>query len=318
MYRFAGGAPLYVPTWDDVGGSQPTILVNQDDLTRAGEAAPFDHIRRYPADGTFVNTPTRAVYRFAGGAPLYVPSWDDVGGSQPSTRVSQAPLDAAGDPSYPWGHVAKYPQDGTFVNTPTGTVYRFAGGAPLAVSSWEAVGGSHASTQVSAEVLERGGATPYPWGHTRFFPADGTVLSPLYVAWSFKVTGGVARKVTRQAGIAVDIAALDNAGRPIPWNHLKTSVPRATLNPLPTTTTQPTISLTWGALVTASRTVSYDVRWKTSTGVWKYPAAMQGLAASPVGGPLPRVGTRYCFSIRAHNAAGLTGPVSVASCTTRT
>jgi hypothetical protein len=112
VYRYAGGAPMYVAAWADIGGPQSTILVNEDDVVNSGAAAPFDHSRKVPVDGTFVNTQTGAVYRFVGGAPLYISSWDDVGGSQPSTRVSQLAIDQGGNPNAPWATSRSIPATG--------------------------------------------------------------------------------------------------------------------------------------------------------------------------------------------------------------
>ena len=318
MYRFVGGAPLYISSWDDVGGSQPSTRVSQFAIDQGGNPnAPLGHVAKYPSDGTFVNTPSGAVYRFAGGAPLYIGSWGDVGGPQASTRVSQATIDQGGNMAYPYGHVTKYPLDGTLVNVPSGHVFIFAGGAPLYVSSFAAIGGSRPTTQVSAVTLEQGGATALPWGHTLQYPADGTILNSPALTWSFKVTSGVATQITRTSGSVVDAASLDNAGLAFPWNHLKSSVPKASLNALPTSVTTSTVPLSWSLLVTASRTTTYDVRWKAGSGVWQNPASFQGLVKSPLAGATPKRGVTYCFAIRAHNLAGITGPWSLSRCTKR-
>lgn len=318
VYRFAGGAPLYISSWDDVGGSQPSTRVSQFAIDQGGNTgSPLGHVGKYPIDGTFVNTPSGAVYRFAGGAPLYVGSWDDVGGPQPSTRVSQATIDQGGNMANPYGHVTKYPLDGTLVNVPSGHVFIFAGGAPLYVSNFAAIGGSRPTTQISSVTLEQGGAMALPWGHTLQYPADGTVLNSPAMTWSFKVAAGVATQIPRTAGSTVDAAALDNAGLAFPWNHLKSSVPKASLNVLPTIVTTATVWLSWSLLVTASKSTTYDVRWKAGSGVWQNPASFQGLVKGPLAGATPKRGVTYCFAIRAHNLAGITGPWSLSRCTKR-
>ena len=72
-----------------------------------------------------------AIFRIAGGAPVYVSNWAAIGGPQPSRALD----------STDWAELNQYPADGTFVITAAGTVFRFAGGAPIYVSNWAAVGG---------------------------------------------------------------------------------------------------------------------------------------------------------------------------------
>ena len=57
VYRIAGGAPIYVSSWDVFGGPQPTIALNN---------AQFNALAPYPADGTTVSAREGAVYVFAG------------------------------------------------------------------------------------------------------------------------------------------------------------------------------------------------------------------------------------------------------------
>ena len=114
VFRFAGGAPYYVASWADVGGQRPATAVSLYTLDRPDRASPLNHVRRYPADGTFVSGNGK-VFRFAGGAPIYVASWADVGGQRPATAVSLYTLDRP-DRASPLNHVRRYPADGTFVS----------------------------------------------------------------------------------------------------------------------------------------------------------------------------------------------------------
>ena len=61
--EIAGGAPLFVSDWSTVGGAQPYTVITQQQ---------FDSLNPVPANGTFVETNTSAVFRIAGGAPMYV------------------------------------------------------------------------------------------------------------------------------------------------------------------------------------------------------------------------------------------------------
>ena len=57
-------------------------------------------MRNFPADGTFIKNIAGDVFRFAGGAPLYVFSWDNVGGWQASTLIDHVILDGNGSESW--------------------------------------------------------------------------------------------------------------------------------------------------------------------------------------------------------------------------
>lgn len=131
VYRIAGGAPLAVSTWSAVGGSHPVTVLTQ---------AQFNALQPYPRDGTFLNA-AGTVYETAGGAPIYVSSWSAVGGSKPCIAIDQWDITHI---TRPEAHLRPVPVNGTFLKASnSATVYRIAGGAPLGVSTWSAVGGSH-------------------------------------------------------------------------------------------------------------------------------------------------------------------------------
>jgi surface antigen len=226
VYRFAGGAPIYVSTWDRFGGPQPTVAVDQAAVDNAGAGGVWNHARYLPADGTFVVGAARGeVYRFAGGAPLYVSSWDRFGGPQPTITVDDAALDNAGAGSV-WNHVRNRPADGTLVNgSPRGEVYRFAGGAPLYISTWDALGGPRPSVTVDQAALDNAGAGSV-WNHAQFHPANGTLLDT-QDGRVWQVIDQVARYVPSwdvvggpRPTVRVDLAAVLNAGQPGIWSHL--------------------------------------------------------------------------------------------------
>ena len=89
LYRIAGGAPLYVSSWESVGATpQPIQMLSQTQ---------FDSLPSRPANGTFLaGGSTGRIYRVNKGIASYVPSWAPYGGQQAFVTVDQAALDNAG------------------------------------------------------------------------------------------------------------------------------------------------------------------------------------------------------------------------------
>ncbi|MEU7784296.1 CHAP domain-containing protein [Amycolatopsis sp. NPDC049159] len=227
VYRITGGAPVYVSAWSAFGGTQPTTVVDQAALDNGDAGSVWNHLRYQPADGTFVNGgQTGQVYRITGGAPLYVSTWSAFGGNQPYTTIDQGAIENASAGGV-WNHLRYRPADGTFVTgAQTGQVYRFAGGAPLYVSTWSAFGGTQPTTVVDQAALDNGDLGGV-WSHTRYRPADGTFVSGGQTGRPYRVSGGHAAVVDDwspyggvQPTTAVDQAAIDNAGAGGVWNHL--------------------------------------------------------------------------------------------------
>jgi hypothetical protein len=118
-------------------------------------------------DGTFIQEAgSPDVYRVAGGAPLLVTSWSPYGSPQPVTTLSAAQF----------AELRTYPADGTFVQTTTELNYRFAGGAPFAVSSWSVFGGIQPYVVVDEWNIENAGNA---LSHVAVTPVDGTVVQGL-------------------------------------------------------------------------------------------------------------------------------------------
>lgn len=126
VYRIAGGAPIYVSTWAAFPGTQQLWTLRPGD---------FDALPQYPRDGTFIrDTSTGAVFRIAGGAPLYVSSWAPFGGPQPYMDVDGVAIRRAGD-SKAFSHLAARPAEGTYLrDAKDSAVYQVVGGAPLYVT----------------------------------------------------------------------------------------------------------------------------------------------------------------------------------------
>jgi hypothetical protein len=105
------------------------------------------------------------------------------------------------------------PAEGSFVES-AGQLYRMAGGAPLPVTSWAAIGGKPAGATVTS--LPQGEIDDLQ------YPANGTVLVSAQTGDRYRVSGGVAlySPGSSAAGTVVDPAALDHAGQPGIWSHL--------------------------------------------------------------------------------------------------
>jgi hypothetical protein len=279
-YRIAGGAPVHVSTWKNVGGRQPTRRLTTDEFADlrdtpadgtflragdgevyriaggapipvtgtwwkqlrprpeplridpaavedAGTGGPFDHLNATPVDGTWISTPDRSeVYRVVGGAPVHTPGdwWKSLRPRPEPIEVSGDAIDRAGEPGV-WSHLAHKPADGSFVRTPPppggrGETYVMAGGAPIHVTD-EWVKDQRPKplvTTVSQESLDYAGGLG-AWSHIRDFPADGTLLKS--GAAVYIVEGGVPVLRSGIRGVEVDPAAIDNAGSPGPWSHLR-------------------------------------------------------------------------------------------------
>ena len=220
VYRFAGGAPIYVSNFAAIGGVQPTALVDQGAIDNAGQASPWNHVRRYPADGTVVSVAAGYVYRFAGGAPIYVSNFAAIGNVQPTVVIDQAAIDNA-DQASPWNHVRRYPADGTVVSVAAGYVYRFAGGAPIYVSNFAAIGNVQPTVVIDQTAIDNADQAS-PWNHVRWYPADGTKLRAGATGSYFNVVSGSPTQTSVASGATiVDPAAIANRGAGGVWSHLR-------------------------------------------------------------------------------------------------
>jgi hypothetical protein len=177
VYRMAGGAPIYVSAWSAVGGQQPVTVLT---------AAQFAALLPRPRDGTFLRDATTGeVFRVAGGAPVYVNSWDNVGGQQPAVNTDHWNLVNIASPL---SHLNAVPADGTFVrDMTTNEIFRVAGGAPLYVSTWSVFGGAKASVGLDHWAFAN---ITNPAAHLSAVPADGTFLQDVVSKGFFVVAGG--------------------------------------------------------------------------------------------------------------------------------
>jgi len=187
VYRIAGGAPIYVSSWDSFGGPQPVTDVS---------LAQLNALRAVPADGTFISTnQDGSVYRIAGGAPIYVSTWNTYGGPQPTVGIDKWAVDNITNPA---AHMRAVPADGTFINTnQNGAVYRIAGGAPLYISSWDIFGGVQPFVGIDKWAVDN---ITNPAAHMRAVPADGTLLRGLPSGRLWRIDNGRRSATTTAAG----------------------------------------------------------------------------------------------------------------------
>jgi hypothetical protein len=248
VYEFAGGAPVYVSDWSHVGGQPdgPIASIDQTALDNAGTGGAFNHVRPFPADGTYVTGMGSggvavSSYVFAGGAPIPITDWTHLGGPAPGTpppgtsivNVDETALDNAGSGGI-FSHVSQYPANGTLMLGNGTNVFVVAGGAPTFVDNFEDIGGARAATTVDQTALDQAGAGGI-FNHLRFQPADGTVIESFGTGHLFVIAGGAPIRVTSlkaidpsTAGLGpapsiaafVDQDALDKAGSGGFWNHL--------------------------------------------------------------------------------------------------
>jgi Rv2525c-like, glycoside hydrolase-like domain len=188
IYEIAGGAPLYVSPqyWETLSAQPPTAISQQL----------FALLKPVPADGTMLEDSTGAVYRVAGGAPLLV-SDPSLFSAQP-VRIDQWDIANAGTPT---AHLNRVPANGTFLTTTTGGLYRVAGGAPFAISSWAVFGGVRPSVSVDQWDLAN---LSSPAAHLNAKPLDGTAVEGL-PSRSYWVFAGARRRLTSASLATVQI-----------------------------------------------------------------------------------------------------------------
>jgi hypothetical protein len=165
-----------------------------------------------PLDGTVVAY-RHDIYRVVGGAPLLLRNRKLTAGKGATRTLTDAQFNA----------LTPYPANGTeVVDSTTGDHYVFAGGAPIFEPAPSALA-EHAIA-VDGFVLDNFTVSG-TLSHVRQHPADGTFLKGRQSQAVYVVNGGTPAKVASVSGAAVvvDQQAIDNAGRPGVWNHLKTA-----------------------------------------------------------------------------------------------
>lgn len=219
VFRVIGGAPIPVTTWDAYGGRQPTRVVS---------SAAIKALPTYPRTGTFVKVRSNGnIYRIIGGAPIPVTSWRYFGGAKSTLTIDETAIARAGSGGS-WNHLRVVPADGVVLrDLTTGRLYRTAGGAPIFLTRTGAVPDASTPVLVDPTTIANGGKAG-KWRHLRYVPANGTFLVGTASGSVYRVSGGVPQRITswapyggRQPFTYVDQVAIDRAGRPAPWNHLR-------------------------------------------------------------------------------------------------
>jgi surface antigen len=220
VYRLVGSAPVFVSTWTAIGGVKATHLLSSTSLAS---------LPVLPANGTFIRGGQRGeVYRVVGGAPIFVSTWSAFGGPQPYTTVDQMAIDRAGAGGQ-WNHLRARPAEGTLIRgAQRGEIYRIAGGSPVYVSTVANVGGAAPTTTVDQVAIDRAGsATRY--NHLSHKPRDGSYLRGGTTGYIYKMSGGLAYRVTSWTQVGgvkpatvVDQVAVNHAGitTPVKWSHI--------------------------------------------------------------------------------------------------
>jgi hypothetical protein len=155
-------------------------------------------------DGTFAQVAgAPAIYRIAGGAPLYVNSWSGFGGPQPVTVISPQQFAA----------LRPVPASGTFLQSTSGGLYRVAGGAPLLISNPALFGAAPLAVTVDEWDLQN---VSNPAAHLLTRPADSTVVEglPSDKYWQFK-SGARTSIPPNPAAVQVDDAGLAQYPAPL-------------------------------------------------------------------------------------------------------
>lgn len=184
IYEIAGGAPLYVSNWADVGGSHPYTVISQQQ---------FDALNGTPANGTFIrDAGSGGIWEVAGGAPLYVSSCATLGGCSGAVNIDLWDVENAGNPL---SHLNQRPSNGTFLRDPAGyTIWEVAGGAPLALSSCANLGGCSGAVNID----------PYTVSHLDHLngrPSNGTLIRDPASGAIWDVAGGAPLYVSSCANI---------------------------------------------------------------------------------------------------------------------
>jgi Domain of unknown function (DUF1906) len=190
VYKIAGGAPLFLSGqyWQTMSSSQPLTAISPQQ---------FAQLNPVPAEGTFLEDSTGALYRVAGGAPLLVSERSLFENAQPVT-IDHWDIANIANPA---AHLNSVPANGTFLTTTAGSAWRVAGGAPFAITSWSLFGGVRPSVTVDQWDLSN---LSNPEAHLDAKPLNGTVVEGL-PSRSYWVFSGGTRRLTSANAAAVQV-----------------------------------------------------------------------------------------------------------------
>jgi hypothetical protein len=227
VYRILAGTPTYVSSWSHFGGKHPSTLIDATAVARAGQAGAYAHLRKFLPEGYFIQSTSGAVYRIVGSAPVVVTTWSVYGGAKPSPAVDSVTIARAGQAGV-YSNMTAVPRNGTFIrDAKAGTVYRMAGGAPLVITSWPALGGMKPTILVDPAAIAHGGGTG-AWSHLHFYPATGSFIRGAPGGRVYRVVSGKALYIASWAPyggphptVTINQSTVDRAGSGGAYNHLR-------------------------------------------------------------------------------------------------
>jgi hypothetical protein len=211
MYRIAGGAPLFVSPeyWGTLGGSPVSTGTLGGPPVSTITAQQFAQLNLVPYEGTLLeDASSGALYTVAGGAPLLVNEPSLFASVQP-VRIDHWDLENIGNPA---AHLNAVPENGTFLKTTSGSLYRVAGGTPFPMTSWSVFGGVRPFVTVDPWDLAN---IFNPQAHLSEKPADGTVVEGL-PSRSYWVFSGGTRTLSSPNEAAVQVPDSGLAAFPAP------------------------------------------------------------------------------------------------------
>ncbi len=217
IYRFAGGAPLWISSCAYAPGCGSVVQVDGGTFSRNGAISGPPRMRNYPVDNTLIaNHADGGIYRFAGGAPLWIASCGYAPGCGSVVQVDGGTFSRngaiSGDP-----RMTAYPLNGTYLRIGAShEIRRAAGGAALTLTDCSVLDGACANPiAIDAGTLERHGAISGA-PRLRATPTDGTVLHarPSDMRWTI-ASGKRTPAPLRTSGVQVNDATVAAFARPV-------------------------------------------------------------------------------------------------------
>ena len=135
------------------------------------DSTQWNALNSVPADGTLLNFPGAGSYEVAGGAPMYVSNYAAIG--SPGGGVTVDPWDLQ-NITNPAAHLSSVPATGRCSTSRGVGSNEVAGGAPMYVSNYAAIGSPGGGVTVDPWDLQN---ITNPAAHLNSVPADGTLLN---------------------------------------------------------------------------------------------------------------------------------------------
>jgi len=191
VYEIVGKAALPVSNWIKVGGQKPVTIISSTQLLS---------YKKFPVNGKYIKAyGNNTVYITVGNSLIPLSSWNEVGGGKKVITIASNLIGT---------YFNSYPQDGSLLQGyGSKTVYVMAGGAPIAVSSWSAIGGPKSFTIVPKNFTSKLKSYPIKGTYIRGYLSKRVYLSSgnkLQYISSWQSVGGA------KPSTNVDDWAIDN------------------------------------------------------------------------------------------------------------